>query len=67
MRFIYSLFAPCLLAISACSSQQYYEGAKAARQANCLNYPAAEYQDCMEDTRDSYEQYKQQRDEVMDE
>jgi hypothetical protein len=67
MRFAGSLFALCLVALTACSSQQFYEGAKAGKQANCLNYPEAEYQDCMEDTRDSYEQYKQQRDEVRGE
>jgi hypothetical protein len=56
-----------MLALSACSNQQFYEGAKAGKQAKCLNYPAAEYKECMEDTSDSYEQYKQKRDEVRGE
>jgi hypothetical protein len=67
MRYEYSLFALFLLGLSACSNQQFYEGAKAARQANCLNYPAAEYKECMEGSTDSYEQYQQQRDEVKGE
>jgi hypothetical protein len=67
MRYEYSLFALFPLVLSACSNQQFYEGAKAARQANCLNYPAAEYKECMEDSTQSYEQYKQQRDEVKGE
>jgi hypothetical protein len=56
-----------MLALSACSNQQFYEGAKAGKQANCLNFPAGEYKECMEDTSDSYEQYKQKRDEVRGE
>lgn len=67
MRYLISLSVLCLLALFACSSQQFYEGAKAGKQANCLNYPEAEYRNCMDDTRDSYEQYKQQRDEVIGE
>lgn len=56
----------CVLALSGCSKQQFYEGMKAGHRANCLNYPEAEYSDCIEETRDSFEQYKQQRDEVRD-
>jgi hypothetical protein len=67
MGIVNSLFALCMLALSACSNQQFYEGAKAGKQANCLNFPAGEYKECMEDTSDSYEQYKQKRDEVRGE
>lgn len=66
MAYVNSLFALCLLALSACSSQQVYESVKLSQQANCLNYPEAEYRDCIDETRDSYEQYKQQRDEARD-
>jgi uncharacterized lipoprotein len=65
MRYLICLCALCLLALSACSSQQFYEGAKAGQQSNCLNYPEAEYQECIDESGDSYEQYKQQRDEVV--
>lgn len=54
----------CLLILSACGKQQFYEGMKAGQRADCLDYPEAEYRECVEETRDSYEQYKQQRDEV---
>jgi hypothetical protein len=67
MRNVYRLFVLYLLGLSACSSQQFYEGTKAGKQADCLNYPAAEYKECMEDTSNSYEQYRQQRDEVLGE
>jgi len=67
MRYLKYIFALCLPVMSACSSQQFYEAGKASQRANCLNYPEAEYRECMDDTAESYEQYKLQRDEVRGE
>jgi hypothetical protein len=59
-------FAAILLpAITACTSQQYYEGLKAGHRANCLEYPESEYQDCIEEADTGYEEYKSQRKEVI--
>ncbi len=65
MRYLFCLCALCLLHVSACSSQQFYEGTKAGQRSNCLSYPVAEYQECIDKSGESYEQYKQQRDEVV--
>jgi hypothetical protein len=53
------------LVITACTSQQYYEGLKAGHRASCLEYPEAEYQDCIEETDTGFEEYKNQRKEVV--
>ncbi|MGD2161424.1 MAG: hypothetical protein PVG94_09610 [Gammaproteobacteria bacterium] len=53
------------LVISACTSQQYYEGLKAGHRANCLEYPEAEYKDCIEEADTGFEEYKNQREEVI--
>ncbi len=53
------------LVITACTSQQYYEGLKAGQRAKCLEYPEAEYQDCVEETDTGFEEYKNQRKEVV--
>ena len=55
-------FAAVLL--SACTTQQAYEGLKAGRKANCLEYPESEFSDCMGETKTSYEEYRRQREEV---
>jgi hypothetical protein len=65
MRYLNCLCALYLLVLSACSSQQFYEGAKAGQRSNCLNYQEAQYQVCIDESGDSYEEYKQQRDEVV--
>ncbi len=54
-----------LIVVSACSSQQYYEGLKAGRKAQCLEYPEAEFEDCVGDTTTSYEEYRRQREEAV--
>ena len=57
----------CLLlfALSACSKQQYYEGLKAGRRASCLEYPESEFEDCVDETNTSFEEYKRQREQVI--
>ena len=54
-----------LLALSACSKQQYYEGLKAGRRASCLEYPESEFEDCVDETNTSFEEYKRQREQVI--
>ena len=51
--------------ISACSSQQYYEGLKAGQRSQCLEYPVSEYNDCIDETTTGYEDYQHQRKEVV--
>ncbi len=55
-----------LLTMTGCTSQQYYEGLKAGRRANCLEYPESEYADCIDETETSYEEYKNQRQQAID-
>jgi hypothetical protein len=55
----------CILVITACTTQQYYEGLKAGQRANCLKYPDSEYDDCIDETNTEFEEYKSQRKEVV--
>ena len=55
------------LTLAACTNQQFYQGLKAARQANCLEYPESEYQDCVDDTGTGYNEYTDQRRQVISE
>jgi len=49
----------------ACSSQQAYEGLKAGHKASCLEYPESEFNNCVDETKTSYEEYQRQREEVI--
>ena len=49
------------LTMTACTRQQYYEGLKAGHMAGCLEYPESEYADCIDETENSFVEYKQQR------
>jgi len=55
-----------LLTMTACNNQQYYEGLKAGHRAGCLEYPESEYADCVDETETSYEEYKSQRQQAID-
>ena len=59
------LFALLLLTMTSCTSQQYYEGLKAGHRAGCLEYPESEYEDCVDETETSYEEYKLQREQAI--
>jgi len=54
-----------LITMTACTTQQYYEGLKAGRRASCLEYPESEFEDCVDETNTSFENYKHQRQQVI--
>lgn len=54
-----------LFGLMACTQQQYYEGLKSGSRSNCLDYPESEYEDCIEQTGKSYDQYKDAREEIV--
>ncbi len=51
--------------LSACTAQQAYEGLRFSEQNNCLNLPPSLYKDCMARTQQPYEDYKRDRDAVI--
>ena len=53
------------LTMAACTRQQYYEGMKAGHKASCLEYPESEYEDCVDETKTSFEEYKRQREQAI--
>ena len=55
-----------VLGLMACTQQQYYEGLKSGSRSNCLDYSESEYEDCIEDTSKSYDQYRDAREEIVD-
>ena len=54
-----------LFSLMACTQQQVYEGLKSGSRSNCLDYPESEYEDCIEQTGKSYDQYRDAREEIV--
>lgn len=52
------------LTLSACTTSNWYHGMKASEKVQCLNVPQSEYEDCMKNAQESYEEYKEKREEL---
>ena len=50
-----------LLAMTGCSKQNWYHGAQSAQQAECMQQPQAEYDDCMAPSQESFDEYEKKR------
>ena len=58
------LFAVALAALSSsgCTKENWYEGVKASHEAQCMNEPISEYDNCMKQLQEqSYEEYERDR------
>lgn len=53
--------------LSACSKQNWYQGAQSAQTARCLQEPQAEYNDCNRQTSQSYNEYDKNREDLIKE
>jgi hypothetical protein len=60
IRFL--LLAVLLLPLlPACSKQNWYQGMQSAHEARCKQEPLSEYDDCMRQSHDSYDEYEKNR------
>jgi hypothetical protein len=70
-KFLYELCGTAVelirvsLTMTACTRQQYYAGLKAGHRAGCLEYPESEYADCIDETETGFEEYKNQRKQLI--
>lgn len=56
--FLTVLIAPTLI---ACSKQNWYQGVQSAHEARCMQEPVSEYDECMRQSDDSYNEYEKNR------
>jgi hypothetical protein len=47
--------------LPACSTEQVYEGARQMQQSQCVNEPAVNYQQCLEQSDMGYDEYARLR------
>jgi len=48
-----------------CTNNEIYDFIQSDRQAECYKLPQPQYEDCMKRTSESYENYKQKRDDAI--
>jgi hypothetical protein len=63
MKYTLILIAALLLN-SGCATENWYKGMQSREQARCLGAPESEYEDCMKYTRESYDDYRERREQV---
>jgi hypothetical protein len=51
--------------LTACSKQNWYQGGQSSLQAKCMKGPAAEYNDCMKQASESYNEYEKSRETLL--
>ena len=57
----------CVLALSACSNRQVYDAIQKNRQLECQKLPGTQYDECMKQVSEPYDDYKRDRDELTKE
>lgn len=50
-----------LLGLTACTSQNWYEGMKASKRNECLRLPVSEQAACLQEIEPDYRVYQRQR------
>lgn len=55
------------LALTACTTQNWYQGMQASHEARCMQEPISEYEECMKQTDDSYDEYQENRQQLKTE
>lgn len=61
------LIAVVALLIAACSNKAIYDNIKLQQRNNCANLPLSQYDECMERSGKSYEEYERERRETNNE
>ena len=53
--------------LTACSKQDWYQSTVSAHKQQCVNGPISEYNDCMIQSDNSYNEYEKKREVVLTE
>jgi Na+-translocating ferredoxin:NAD+ oxidoreductase RnfG subunit len=56
-----------LLTTVGCTTENWYRGAQAAQTTQCMKQPLSEYDDCNEQTKQSYDSYEEEREQILKE
>ena len=51
--------------LTACSQQNWYQAARSAQTAQCMKEPISEYDDCNQQSNETYENYKSSKEQLQ--
>lgn len=54
-----------IITLSACSRQNWYQGAQSAKEAHCMKGPVSEYKNCMQQSSENYDEYSKNREALI--
>lgn len=60
----FTLLACIVTALAACSKRQVYDAVQRNQQLDCQRYPDTRYEECMQQSDMSYDEYKAAREAV---
>ena len=55
-----------MLAVAACSHEQVYNAIQQNQQLECQKLPGAQYDECMEQLSEPYQEYQRSREELLE-
>ena len=56
-----------IITLSACSKHNWYQGAQSAKEAHCMKGPVSEYEDCIKQSSENYDEYIKNREALIKE
>jgi len=55
------------ITLIACTKQAWYQGAQSSQTAHCMKEPVSEYNDCIQQSGESYDEYNKSREALIEE
>ena len=65
-KFFLIVLAVAVFTVSGCSNRAVYQNLQLNKKQECRRLPVTEYDDCMRDMEQSYEEYERQRKQVIE-
>jgi hypothetical protein len=56
-----------LATLTACTTENWYKGAQSAQTTHCMKEPLSEFEDCNRQTEVPYQDYREQREQLIEE
>jgi len=55
------------ITLISCTKQAWYTGAQSAKEAHCMKGPVSEYDDCIKQSSENYDEYNKNREALIKE
>jgi hypothetical protein len=66
-KHLYITITLLAITLSACTKQAWYQGAQSAKEAHCMKEPVSEYDDCIQQSAENYDEYNKNREALIEE